>query len=85
MNINDQQLAHILKLKFGTAPHEPTQQQLDLIKRDIKILAARSGTPSEIEWFNIIKRHCPGAGTHGYMGRDDSDLITLLRLATKQN
>lgn len=83
MNKYDQELAHRLKLKFGTAPHEPTQQQLNSIKRDVQALVKKGGKPSEADWFLIVKLYCPGAGTHGYAGQDNSDLVTLLQLATK--
>lgn len=85
MNLYDQELAHKLKLKFGTVPNEPNQQQLESIKREIRSLVKQGLTPSESDWFKIVKRYCPSAGTHGYFGADNSDLITLLQLATKPN
>lgn len=83
MNKYDQELAHRLKLKFGTAPHEPTQQQLNLIKGDVQASVNKGVKLSESDWFLIVKRYCPGAGTHLYAGQDNSDLVTLLQLATK--
>lgn len=83
MNMNDQELGHKLKLKYGTAPNDPSASQLELIKRDIKALVAKGITPTENDWAEIVKRHCPSAGSYGYKGADTSDLITLLQLATK--
>lgn len=83
MNINDQELGHKLKLKFGTAPNEPSATQLGLIKRDVKALVAKGITPTVRDWTEIVKRYCPSAGNYGYKGADTSDLITLLQLATK--
>ncbi|MGF1719662.1 hypothetical protein L4D20_06395 [Vibrio kyushuensis] len=83
MNTYDQELGHKLKLKFGTAPNDPSASQLESIKRDIKALVARGITPTGNDWAEIVKRHCPSAGSYGYKGADTSDLITLLQLATK--
>jgi hypothetical protein len=83
MNMYDQELGHKLKLKFGTAPNDPNATQLESIKRDIKALVAKGITPTGSDWAEIVKRHCPSAGSYGYRGADTSDLITLLQLATK--
>lgn len=83
MNVYDQELGHKLKLKFGTAPNDPNASQLELIKRDIRALIAKGVTPTWNDWAEIVKRHCPSAGTFIYKGADTSDLITLLQLATK--
>ncbi|MCK9394459.1 MAG: hypothetical protein M0Q44_02585 [Methylobacter sp.] len=84
MNMNDQELAHRIKIKFGTAPNNPTEIQLDGIKRDIQALVDKGITPSEKDWVLIVKKYCPEAGSYGYAGADTSDLITLLQLATKK-
>ena len=80
----DQELAHRIKIKFGTAPNDPTSYQLEKIKQDIKALVARGITPSEKDWAEIVKKHCPDAGSYIYKGADTSDLITLMQLATKK-
>ena len=81
---NDQELAHKIKIKFGTAPTEPTSLQLEKIKEDIQAFVRRGETPSEKDWAEVVKRHCPGAGSYAYKGADTSDLITLMQLATKK-
>jgi hypothetical protein len=81
---SDQELAHRLKIKFGTSPYEPTSYQLEAIKRDVLALAQKGITPTISDWASIVKKHCPSAGTHGYCGADTSDLITLMKLATKK-
>jgi hypothetical protein len=83
MNAHDQDLAHRIKLKFGTVPDNPNEQQLEGIKRDIRALISKGVTPSESDWYSIVKRYCPNAGSYSYHGVDNSDLITLLQLATK--
>jgi hypothetical protein len=81
---SDQELAHKIKIKFGTAPNDPTTYQLEKIKQDIQALVAKGTTPSEKDWAEIVKKHCPGAGSYLYKGADTSDLITLMQLATKK-
>ncbi|MDL0433992.1 hypothetical protein QPM17_22890 [Marinobacter sp. TBZ242] len=81
---SDQELAHRIKIKFGTAPTEPTSYQLDKIKQDIQALVAQGLTPSEKDWADIVKKYCPDAGSYLYKGADTSDLITLMQLATKK-
>ncbi len=77
----NQELGHKLKIKFGTP--ELNTYQIESIKKDIKSLVARGVTPTESDWAEIVKRHCPEAGSYFYKGADTSDLITLLQLATK--
>lgn len=84
MSRNDQELAYAIKIKFGTAPNNPTTYQLENIKQDIKDLVAQGITPTESDWFDIVKKHCPETGNYFYKGMDTSDLITLLQLATKK-
>lgn len=81
---SDQELSHKIKIKFGTAPNDPTSYQLDKIKQDIQALVAKGITPSEKDWAEIVKKHCPGTGSYFYKGADTSDLITLMQLATKK-
>lgn len=81
---SDQELAHKIKIKFGTAPSEPTSYQLMKIKQDIQALVAKGITPSAKDWTDIVKKHCPNAGSYIYKGADTSDLITLMKLATKK-
>jgi hypothetical protein len=84
MDAANERLAHALKLQFGTAPFEPTQQQLDAIKQYIGAISARGKTPSRDDWAQAVGMFCPGAGRHKYAGIDNSDINTLLALATKK-
>jgi len=84
MDANEQELSHNIKMKFGTAPNEPNKKQLKKIKNDINDLVLNSIEPTASDWGNIVKKHCPDAGKYGYRGQDTSDLITLLKLATKK-
>lgn len=81
---SDQELAHKIKIKFGTPPNEPNWQQLENIKSDIQAQVAKGITPTEKDWAEIVKRHCPDAGSYIYKGADTADLITLMQLATKK-
>ena len=82
---DNQKLAHAIKIKFGTAPNNPTSYQLDRIKQDINTLLDKGLTLSERDWFEVVSRHCPETGKYFYRGKDLSDLITLLKLATKND
>lgn len=84
MDKQDQELALAIKIKFGTAPNNPSTCQLEKIKQDLKALIEQGITPSESNWFEIIKKYCPDTGIYFYKGLDNSDLTTLLHLATKK-
>ncbi|QBJ10914.1 hypothetical protein EYS10_21295 [Rahnella aquatilis] len=84
MDINDKKLAQCLKIKFGTAPDCPTPDQLELIKKDIRALLAKGLEPTVKDWFEVVRRYCPRTGRYSYSGIDNSDLTTLLQLATKK-
>ena len=84
MNQHDEELAHHLKIKFGLAQYHPTPSQLLLIKKDISGLASLGIMPTYEQWYDIIKKYCPEIGTFRYLGLDNSDLITLMSLATKK-
>ena len=77
----DQKLAHSLKVKFGTAPVEPTAAQLQQIKAAIQRIQSSGRTPSEQDWFSAVNMYCPSTGQYRYAGIDNSDLNTLLALA----
>ena len=80
MDNYDSQLAHSLKIKFGLSPSEPSQYQLDLIKNEISALLR----PTDQDWWRIVSKYCPSAGTHKYAGVDNSDLNVLLSMAKKK-
>lgn len=79
----DDRLAHALKLKFGLAPHEPTSWQLQSIKAAIARIKSSGRLPTDAEWRAAVAISCPGIGQHVYAGVDNSDLNTLLALATQ--
>lgn len=67
--------AHMIRIRYGTAPSEPTERQLDAIIVDIGSVPPT--TPITIgELGKIVARHCPTAGTHKY-GQDVSDLQAI--------
>lgn len=82
MNESDEKLAHLIKLKFGTAPQSPTDAELYDIKQDIQALVDRGITPSYENFRSIVSKYCPYTGQYLYKGLDNSDLTTLLLLAT---
>jgi hypothetical protein len=82
MTGNDQ-LAHALKLKFGTAPSDPNAQQLASIKTYILKIKTSGRTPTDDDWRSAVHLVCPDAGRYKYAGLDNSDLNTLLALATQ--
>jgi hypothetical protein len=77
------ELAQSIKIKFGTSPNEPTDLQLSNVIKDIDAIFQSGKRPTESEWFNIVKKYCPTAGTWKYAGLDNSDLNTLLIMARK--
>jgi hypothetical protein len=78
---NLESLSHLLKIKFGTAPHEPTEAQIVLICDAIEKIVQSGKIPSEKDWSDAVLQYCPSAGQHSYFGIDNSDLNTLLALA----
>ena len=83
MNKNDQELAHLIKMKFGTPPNEPSEYQIKQIKAAIQTLISEGVSLSQSDFASIVKKYCPSAGSYFYRGADTSDLITLLQMATK--
>lgn len=77
----DQKLAHSLKLQFGLAPTEPTEQQLAVIKEAIGRIVRAGRQPTSADWKQAVLSVCPKAGSYKYGGLDNSDLNTLLALA----
>lgn len=84
MDQEDEKLAHQIKLRFGTAPQEPSADQLARIKRDLASLSSAGRVPTDQDWAQIVGLHCPGTGRYGYKGVDNSDLRTMLALATRK-
>jgi len=78
----DEKLIHLLKIKYGLPPQAITQSFLANVKKDVLELHRLGQGLSEAGWEEIVKRHCPTAGTYCYKGLDTSDLVTLLNLAT---
>ncbi|MNJ24015.1 hypothetical protein D3C77_184190 [compost metagenome] len=75
------ELAHLLRMRFGTSPQEPTPQQTQLISMEIRQLH-RYGVPlDQAKWHEVLKKHCPSTGKWVYRGLDNSDLKSLLALA----
>lgn len=83
MDSTDLQLAHGLRLRFGMASGEPSEQQLQAIKVDAWKILDSGRAPSYADWSQIVRRHCPTAGSTAYKGQDNSDIVALLRLARK--
>lgn len=77
----DEKLAHSLKVKFGTAPGEPSDVQLLQIKNTIRQIQSSGKAPTEQDWLKAVTLHCPSTGQCKYDGIDNSDLNTLLALA----
>jgi hypothetical protein len=76
-------LAHALRIRFGTAPSEPTDAQLDAIVARIETIR-ESRTPTDADWRGAVFAECPSAGTHKYASLDNSDLNAILAQGTKQ-
>ena len=83
MTSSDQKLAHALRMQFGTSAYEPTDPQLVSIKSAIHEIQRVGKLPSKEDWRAEVHKCCPTAGTYKYAGLDNSDLNTLLALATQ--
>jgi hypothetical protein len=80
---HDERLIQALRIQFGTSYYEPNASQLLSIKSEIQKIQAAGRTPSEGDWRAAVSRFCPSAGKHKYAGLDNSDLNTLLEMASK--
>lgn len=68
-------LSHYLKIRYGLPPGEPTDVQLGRIVGDITDFVAKSGRePSDNETAEIVRRHCPHAGTYKYASDVNAEL-----------
>ena len=79
----DQQLAHAIRMQFKTSSEEPNDEQLRRIKETLLKMRNTGSTPTGDDWRKTVALYCPSAGTHKYAGLDNSDLNTLLALATQ--
>lgn len=82
MDKGDSNLAHAIKLKYGTAPEEPTDLQLAKIKEAV-LASGKGASASSTLWDDAVKKNCPTAGKYKYSGVDNSDLNALLSMALK--
>ena len=78
---SNENLAHALRMKFGTSYYEPTDAQLAAIIQEITKLKNGGVVPTRSNWLWAVQAHCPSAGRHHYAGEDNSDLNTLLAFA----
>ena len=77
-------LSHKIRMTFGTNPNEPNKSQLTMIAMEVKRAYDSGRIKSLRDYSEIVKKHCPSAGTWGYKGLDNSDLNTLIALAIKE-
>jgi hypothetical protein len=78
-----EKLAQALKVKFGTSPSEPSPTQMVRITAEVAKVQASGQAPTDDDWRRAVHNACPDAGRYKYAGLDNSDLNTLLALATK--
>lgn len=83
MNSADRQLAHSLKMRFKTSDEEPSEEQLSEIKKTLLQIQRGGRAPTTNDWREAVTLYCPSAGKYKYAGVDNSDLNTLLELATQ--
>jgi hypothetical protein len=58
---------HFLKVRFGLAPGDPTDEQLQNIIHSVKQFAATNKRdPTIDELGEIVRRHCPSFGRWKY-------------------
>lgn len=79
--MSDQELAHRLRMRFGLSYEEPTPDQLNSIKYEIKALVAQGRSPMLKDWIRIVGFYCKTFGTYVRFSVDNTDLNLLLSLA----
>lgn len=75
------ELSYLLRMKFGTAPNEPTASQVRAIALQIRSLHVSGVSVTEAHWAQAVQSNCPSVGQWAYRGVDNSDINTLLALA----
>lgn len=70
----------LIRIRFGTAPDEPTASQLTDIAKDLESINWKA---DDDELRNIVYEHCQTAGKFKYAGEDHSDLVSMISQATK--
>jgi len=72
---------HNLKIKYGLAPHEPTEEQLTEITIEIQIFqVVNRRDPNDAELGSIVARICPTYQTYKY----GAEVSLALRQALNQ-
>lgn len=75
--------AYRIRMTFGTSPHEPSRSQVFCISSEAVAYAKSGNVLDAAKWSELVKKHCPSAGQWVYKGLDNSDIRTLLALATQ--
>lgn len=81
---SDERLAYSLRMQFDLASHEPTAAQLRSIKTAIKLLQGSGKIPTKTDWSKVVALFCSTKGKQKTAGVDNSDLNTLLAMATQE-
>lgn len=76
MNLN--QIGHLIKIKYGTGPNEPTCAQVQKILYEIKIEVDAGAAVLDELVSKLVYKYCRTAGTCVYAGEDNSDLNALI-------
>jgi hypothetical protein len=70
-------------MRFQLSDYEPTSRQLNQINAAVAQIQGSGRVATESDWRTVVFGICPSAGTYKRAGVDNSDLNTLLALATK--
>jgi hypothetical protein len=79
MSTARERLKHKLKITAGLPPWGLTDDELDLIIREMADIS-KQRTPTWVDWQIAARRYVRGAGLFKYSGEDLSDLNALLMM-----
>ena len=82
----DKDLSYLIRVYYGLSTAEPTAGQLERILGDVDRLYFVEGrTPSLEKLGELVRLHCPTAGTEGMRAEVSIDLrVALQRLKAKR-
>jgi hypothetical protein len=83
MSQYDQGLIRIILTQVGVAPGEPTPEQLNKIKNELRSIINSGRKISHVEFRDVVLKYCRKGLLLALDSVDNSDLDTILMLALK--
>ncbi len=80
------ELGHYLKIRYGLAPHEPTDAQLAKIVADLQAITKRTGEEPTLEQTEaIVRKYCPTFRTYKYAADVNLELRRQIAMLAAQS